>query len=108
VDFLETRELNCDADAVTRASRRRQQTQARPALDESTEQPKSKRTKRSTDAPLTQNLKQSGHETTKTAKQKRSEKVDQKNNKGLIGASVMLSVVGMLNYMGNSKMPICT
>lgn len=38
---------------------------------------------------------------TKNLKEKRSDKAEQKNNKGLIGASMMLSVVGMLNYMGN-------
>ena len=35
-------------------------------------------------------------------KEKRETKVDSKsNNKGLIGAATMLSVVSMLNYMGN-------
>ena len=34
---------------------------------------------------------------------------DKANNKGLIASSMMLSVVGMLNYMGNSgEAPICT
>jgi len=46
-------------------------------------------------------------------KEKRETKVDNKsNNKGLIGAATMLSVVSMLNYMGNeSSMPqsqVCT
>ena len=38
----------------------------------------------------------------KNLKDKRATKVDSKsNNKGLIGAATMLSVVSMLNYMGN-------
>jgi len=45
---------------------------------------------------------------TKNLKEKRSDKVESKNNKGLIGASMMLSVVGMLNYMGNQEVPMCT
>ena len=44
----------------------------------------------------------------KSPKEKRSAKTDQKSNKGLIGAATMLSVVGMLNYMGNGQVPICT
>ena len=39
---------------------------------------------------------------TKTVKNRRQDKADSKtNNKGLIGASMLLSAVGMLNYMGN-------
>jgi hypothetical protein len=45
---------------------------------------------------------------TKNLKEKRSDKAESKNNKGLIGASMMLSVVGMLNYMGNGEVPMCT
>ena len=45
-------------------------------------------------------------------KDKRATKVDSKsNNKGLIGAATMLSVVSMLNYMGNeTSIPsqVCT
>ena len=38
-------------------------------------------------------------------KEKRETKVESKtsNNKGLIGAATMLSVVSMLNYMGNEQ-----
>lgn len=46
---------------------------------------------------------------TKTSKEKRREKAESKsNNKGLIGAATMLSVVGMLNYMGQAEAPACT
>ena len=44
----------------------------------------------------------------KSSKEKRSAKTDQKSNKGLIGAATMLSVVGMLNYMGNGQVPTFT
>ena len=47
----------------------------------------------------------------KTPKEKREEKRSFKgqhqNNKGLIGAATMLSVVGMLNYMGQGEVPNC-
>ena len=41
-------------------------------------------------------------------KEKRETKVESKqtNNKGLIGAATMLSVVSMLNYMGNNETSI--
>ena len=41
-------------------------------------------------------------------KNRRQDKADSKSNKGLIGASLMLSAVGVLNYMGNQEMPVCT
>ena len=48
----------------------------------------------------------------KNLKEKRATKVDSKsNNKGLIGAATMLSVVSMLNYMGNETgipAPMCS
>lgn len=44
----------------------------------------------------------------KSSKEKRKAKTDQKSNKGLIGAATMLSVVGMLNYMGNGQVPTFT
>ena len=47
--------------------------------------------------------KESSSSKTKTLKDKRADKISSKqqpNNKGLIGAATMLSVVGMLNYMG--------
>lgn len=82
---------------------------ARPAMDQATEQPQKKRPKHQASVPAqNESQKKTASSTVKTGKQKRSEKVDQKNNKGLIGASMMLSVVGMLNYMGNQEIPICT
>ena len=44
----------------------------------------------------------------KTVKNRRQDKADSKSNTGIIGASMLLSAVGMLNYMGNQEMPICT
>ena len=58
--------------------------QNRPTLDEDIDQPKSKRSK-------------SGKP--KSSKDKRAVK---QSNKGLIGAVMTLSVVGMLNYVGNT------
>ncbi len=50
---------------------------------------------------MTETKRKTSSSKTKNLKEKRSDKAEQKNNKGLIGASMMLSVVGMLNYMGN-------
>lgn len=38
---------------------------------------------------------------------KRQVKVEDKSNKGLITSATMLSVVGLLNYMGTSEVPVC-
>lgn len=39
--------------------------------------------------------------------EKRQTKVDDKSNKGLITSATMLSVVGLLNYMGSGEVPVC-
>ena len=84
--------------------------QARP-INEEVEQPQLKRQK-FTPAINTQadseKLPSQKKKPSKTMKNRRQDKADSKSNKGLIGASLMLSAVGMLNYMGNQEMPVCT
>lgn len=44
---------------------------------------------------------------TNSVSDKRQNKVEEKSNKGLITSATMLSVVGLLNYMGNGEVPSC-
>ena len=79
---------------------------ARPDIDEEFTQPKSKRAKLVPAVNLEETKNSTGSSHTQNIKGKRKDKA---NNKGLIASSMMLSVVGMLNYMGNSgEAPICT
>ena len=78
----------------------------RPELDDTFTQPKSKRAKLVPAVNLEEKKDPSGSSSSPKISGKRKEKA---NNKGLIASSMMLSVVGMLNYVGNSgETPICT
>lgn len=55
----------------------------------------------------TMNIKVAKVEKIVSAKAKRAEKIQAKSNKGQIAAATMLSVVGLLNYMGNGE-AVCT
>lgn len=43
----------------------------------------------------------------KSVSDKRKTKIEEKSNTGLITSATMLSVVGLLNYMGNGEVPVC-
>lgn len=82
-------------------------THARPDQTDEVEGPKTKRPRLAETVIPTESLSGSAKKPGSVSG-RRDEKVNAKSNKGLIGASMMLSVVGMLNYMGNSEMPVCT
>ena len=81
----------------------------RPSLKEESST-QSKRTKTSSERPSSKEKKKSSKKAD-SVKEKREKKVEtkQQSNKGLIGAAMTLSMVGMLNYMGPADMPgACT
>lgn len=43
----------------------------------------------------------------KSASDKRKTKMEEKSSTGLMASATMLSVVGLLNYMGNGEVPVC-